>query len=294
MKNIMMKKYLLVLLLIASIIPNTNAQALKTQNEIIMAYYGRPGVSSLGVLGQHSATDLLEIIKSKCREYGKELPGVRILPAYDIIYGLAAAEPGADGDYIIDLSHEKLQPYLDLAAQNKCMVFIDLQLGKRSPLEAVKPVLHYLKQTNVHLAIDPEFEVKGINKRPGQVIGTIDGSAINEVQDAMRKYIKDNNIGEEKYLVVHMFTQHMVTNKAAVRDVDGINLIMNLDGHGPPHLKIDIYNGLYTGVAAQRVSGGFKLFFKEDHPLMTVRQVLGLDPVNGVKIKEMPRFINYQ
>ena len=39
----------------------------------------------------------------------------------------------------------------------------------------------------------------------------------------------------------------------------------------------------------------FKLFFDEDKPrLMTPKQVLGLESVNGVKMKEMPKFINYQ
>ncbi len=292
----MKKSIQIILLLIISLSAGveTIAQALKTQNEIILAYYGRPGVSSLGVLGQHSPDELMEIVTTKAKEYAKEVPNTKVIPAFDIIYGLAAAEPGADGSYILDLSHSKLQPYIDLAEQNKCLVFIDLQLGNRTPLEAVKPVLHYLKIKNVHLAIDPEFEVKGLNKRPGKVIGSIDGEDVNQVQKAMRDYMTENKISEEKYLIVHMFTQNMVKNKPTVEDVKGINLIMNLDGHGSPHLKVTTYNGLYTDVASKRVSGGFKLFFKEDKPMMTPRQVLGLDEVGGVRIHEMPRFINYQ
>ncbi len=271
------------------------AQSLEERKEMILAYYGRPGVSSLGVLGQYSPYEILPIIKAKAKEYAQAYPDTRIIPAVDIIYDLASAEPGKDGNYIIPLSSAHLQPYLDLAAQDKLLVFIDLQLGKKTPLQAVLPVLKFLKQKNVHLAIDPEFEVHGLDKRPGKVIGHITGVDVNQVQKAMQDYIYKHNIKEDKYLVVHMFTQNMVKNKSDVQDVKNINLIMNLDGHGPPHLKVDIYNGLYTGVAAERVNGGFKLFFKEDHPMMSPEEVLGLKPVSGgLKVKHMPRYINYQ
>ncbi len=296
MKNTLYKliytNCILLITLICS--PDAQGQALKEQNEIILAYYGRPGVSSLGVLGQHSPTELLDLIKAEAKEYAKEVPGTKILPAFNIIYGLAAAEPMADGSYIIDLAHHKLEPYLELAKENKCLVFLDLQLGNRTPLESVKPLLPYLKLQNVHLAIDPEFEVKGLGKRPGKVIGHIQGDDVNQVQMAMRQYMTENNVSEEKYLIVHNFTHKMVENKQVVKDVEGINLIMNLDGHGSPQLKVNTYNGLYTSTAAKRVSGGFKLFFKEDHPMMTPRQVLGLESVSGVRMREMPRYINYQ
>ncbi len=271
------------------------AQKLKERNEIILAYYGRPNVKSLGVLGQHSPTELLEIIKAKASEYAKAVPGTRILPAVDIIYDLASAEPGKGGNYLITLSQEHLQPYLDLAADDKLLVFLDLQLGKKTPVQAILPVLKYLEHRNVHLAIDPEFEVHGLDKRPGKVIGHIEGEDVNQVQEAMQDYMTKHNVAEDKYLMVHNFTQSMVKNKSVVKDYQNINLIMNLDGHGPPHLKVDIYNGLYNETTALRVDGGFKLFFKEDHPMMTPEEVLGLKAVKGgARIKEMPRFINYQ
>ena len=70
---------------------------------------------------------------------------------------------------------------------------------------------------------------------------------------------------------------------------------MNLDGHGSPKLKIGIYNGLYTGAVSAKVAGGFKLFFKEDKPsMMTPKQVMGMESVEKVKIKEPPKYINYQ
>jgi hypothetical protein len=87
----------------------------------------------------------------------------------------------------------------------------------------------------------------------------------------------------------------MVRDKQSIKNYDGIDLIMNLDGHGSPKLKTNIYNGLYTAAAAAKVAGGFKLFFHEDKPsMMTPRQVLGMDPVGNTMIKDPPQYINYQ
>ncbi len=57
--------------------------------------------------------------------------------------------------------------------------FFDLQIVVD---EEVKTVLKYLQYDNVHLAIDPEFEVQGLDVRPGKVIGHITGEEVNQVQ----------------------------------------------------------------------------------------------------------------
>ncbi len=271
-----------------------NAQRLERENEMIVAYYGRPGVASMGVLGQYSVDDLVPVVKAKAHDYGKIMKGTTMIPAFDVIFDMASMDPGPRGDYIVSMSEEKIMTYINKAEEEGFYVFIDLQLGKNTPLQSVKRVLKYLKYKSVHIAIDPEFEVKGLNVRPGKVIGQIDGSDVNQVQEAMADYLKQNNIKEEKYLVVHQFRHKMVENKSEVKFYDGINLIMNLDGHGPPSTKINIYNSLYNNTTAGLISGGFKLFFKEDHPMMTPREALGFESVNGLRIRDMPRYINYQ
>jgi hypothetical protein len=272
-----------------------SSQQLPTKNEMIVAYYGRPGVKTLGVLGQHSLSSIIPIIKKKANAYKKASGNKNVIPAFDIIYGLAAADPGRRGDYIIPLSSKKLMPYINAAEKHDFALFIDLQLGKITPIKAIQPVLKYLKYKNVHLAIDPEFEVQNLNVRPGKKIGHISAQQVNQVQAAMSNYMKKNGITEKKILVVHMFRHTMVSNKSALKKYNDIDLIFNLDGHGSARLKIDIYNGIYSHRISTEVAGGFKLFFDEDKPhLMTPRQVLGLESVSGVKVKEMPKFINYQ
>ena len=266
---------------------------LPKSNALIVAYYGRPGVSALGVLGQYSVGALKPIITKKASEYAK-ITGKHVVPGFDIIYGLAAAEPGAHKDYIIHLGSKKLQPYIKAAENEGFVLFVDTQLGKNTPQQAVKHILKYLKYHNVHIAIDPEFEVSNLDVRPGKKIGRIQGEWINEVQAIMSKYMKEHGITEKKMLVVHMFRHSMLMSKTSIRKYDNIKLIMNLDGHGSPKLKINIYNQMYTEGYKKRVAGGFKLFFKEDHPMMTPMQVIGLRAVQKAKVKYPPQFINYQ
>jgi len=270
-------------------------QQLASDNELIVAYYGRPGTASLGVLGQYPIEELMQQIKAKADEYAKITGNNNVVPAFDLIYGLASSQPGRKKDYILPLSHKKLMEYINAANSNNFAVFIDLQLGKMTPAEAVKPVLQYLKYDNVHLAIDPEFEVNDLTVPPGKVIGHISGEDVNQVQSAMTDYMKENGITENKILVVHMFTHKMVGNKKSINNYDKIDLIMNLDGHGSPNLKTNTYNGLYTADVSAKVAGGFKLFFREDKPsMMTPAQVMGMDPVGKIKINEAPKYINYQ
>ncbi len=272
--------------------PKLNDQ-LPQKNELIVAYYGRPGVRALGVLGQHPIGELKHIIKTRAAEYAK-ITGKHVVPAFDIIYGLASAEPGLHKDYIIHLNSKKLAPYIKAAEKEGFNLFIDIQLGKQTPQDAIHHILKYLKYHNVHIAIDPEFEVHNLAVRPGKKIGHIKAEWINQVQAIMEKYMKENRITEKKILVVHMFRHSMVQDKAKVRYYDNIKIVMNLDGHGSPKLKIDIYNSIYSKAYADRVAGGFKLFFNEDHPLMTPRQAMGLESVQGVRIKYPPKYINYQ
>lgn len=271
------------------------SQQMPTKDEMVVAYYGRPGVKTMGVLGQHSIDALIPIIKAKTDEYKKISGNQNIVPGFDIIYGMAAGDPGRDKDYIINISDKKLMKYIDAGQKHGLVVFIDTQLGKMTPVEAIKPLLKYLKYDNVHLAIDPEFEVRGLDVRPGKKIGHISGTQVNQVQAAMTDYMNQHGIKGKKMLIVHMFRHTMLSNKNDLKTYDNIDMIFNLDGHGAPRLKVDIYNGIYTERIAHEVAGGFKLFFDEDKPrLMTPEEVLGLKSVSGTKMKEMPKFINYQ
>jgi hypothetical protein len=293
MKNII---FFLLFITVASVSNFSFAQQqLPSGSELMVGYYGRPGAASLGVLGQYSIEELVPKIKAKADEYAQISGKRNVTPAFHLIYGMASSQPGRDKDYLLPLSNEKVMQYINAAKSSGFAVIIDSQLGELTPVEAVKPALKYLKYDNVHLAIDPEFEVNGLDVRPGKVIGHISGEQVNQVQSAMTDYLNENDIKEDKILIVHMFTERMVREKGKFKKYEKIDLVMNLDGHGSPKLKVDIYNKLYTADVSSKIAGGFKLFFREDKPsMMTPKQVLGMDPVGNTRIKEPPKYINYQ
>ena len=268
---------------------------LPSDYNMIVALYGRPHVKTMGTLGQQSLEKTIQMAKEKAKVYEKALGnGKHVTPGFDLIYEMATASPGRNGKYVITLSEKVLTEYITAAQKNGIVVFIDVQLGKKSPAQAVKPLLKYLKYDNVHIAVDPEFSVDNLTVRPGKKIGSITGQQINEVQHMMRDYIKANGIKDDKILLIHMFTGHMVTNKKAITYTDRVHLAMHLDGHGSPALKIKTYNGLYTDARAAKVVGGFKVFYKQDQPRMTPRQVLGLEKASNKLVDDMPKIITYQ
>jgi hypothetical protein len=274
---------------------NQSLRELPSGYNMIVALYGRPHTKTLGTLGQQPLAQTIDKAKAKAKLYVYAWgSGKHVRPGFDLIYEMASSSPGKDGKYVIRLSEKVLQEYISAAQEHGIAVFIDVQLGKRTPAQSVKPLLKYLKYDNVHIAVDPEFSVDDLSVRPGKKIGSITGPQINAVQDMMRDYIKANGIQDDKILLVHMFTEHMVTQKKAIRYTDRIHLVMHLDGHGSPALKIKTYNGLYTDARASMVVGGFKVFYKQDKPMMTPKQVLGLEPVGNKKVKDMPRVITYQ
>jgi hypothetical protein len=274
---------------------NGDLYKLPSNYNMIVALYGRPNVKTLGILGQQPIQESIKKAKTKAKEYEDAWGvGKHVTPGFDLIYEMATSSPGRDKKYVITLSDKVLLDYIKIAKENDIVVFIDVQLGKKTPAQAVKPLLKYLKYDNVHIAIDPEFSVDDLTVNPGKKIGSITGPQINEVQDMIKEYIVQNGIKNDKILLVHMFTEHMVTDKKAVRYTDHVHVVMHLDGHGSPALKIKTYNGLYSDIRASKVVGGFKVFYKQDKPIMTPKQVLGIEPVGRYKVRDIPRVITYQ
>lgn len=292
-----MKKFNIFILLILSLVTtNTFADSKAViQQEILVGYYGRPNAKALGILGQSSIEDLIVKMREVVSQYNV-IEGISAKPTFHIIYDLATLEAGRDGDYIKPLGNDKLMKYINAAQKEDFAVIIDLQLGTNKPVNSIKKVLKYLHYDNVHLAIDPEFKIPSDGRYPpGRFIGHISGKDVNEMQKAMDDYIKENNITTKRTLIVHMFTKRMLRNKAAIKNFDNITLVFNIDGHGSRGSKMKIYNNLYNQESQRVAKSGFKIFYKNDKkPLMTPKQILGIDKMGPLKLHSMPIYINYQ
>jgi len=252
-------------------------------NNIILAFYGHPGSKRMGILGEYSKEDLARLLKGYEKLYEAVSGGKGVVGAYYLIYG--TCWPGGEIGYLKD---SVVKSYIDYAAKEGMLVFIDHQIGKYTVAEAVKRLLPFLKYPNVHLALDPEWRTTS----PMKVIGAITADELNQAQEMIQDYLDRKRIPGVKMLVVHQFNQKMIEDRSKVRaNFDRVILIHTADGFGPPALKRSSY--AYNAQATNMPLKGFKLFFKSaypgagfDDPLLTPREVLSLDPE--------PRVVIYQ
>ena len=132
-----------------------------------------------------------------------------------------------------------------------------------------------------------EFNMIKSGKKPGKKIGTYDAADINYASGFLQEMVKKYHL-PPKVFVVHRFTRNMVTNAKNIVVRPEVQIVMNMDGWGPPWLKRDSYRDYVVKEPVQFT--GFKLFYHNDtkkgDPLMTTQDLLKLCP--------KPIYIQYQ
>jgi hypothetical protein len=157
-----------------------------------------------------------------------------------------------------------------------------------SNLPTELPLLQkYLSMPNVHLAIDPEFAMHN-GAKPGTVVGTYSAADINYAANYLAGLVKANNL-PPKILIVHRFTQGMVTNSADIKPLPEVQIVMDMDGWGSPTRKIGTYQAYEQNAPVQFT--GFKLFYKNDLKPPSTRL---MTPSEVLKLTPQPMFIQYQ
>ena len=253
----------------------------------IVAYYGNFYSTRMGALGEYEPSDMLQRLQAEAEKWRKADPTTPVIPAIHYIVTTAQGSPGFDGMYRLRMPSSQVDKALDLANQINGIVFLDIQVGL-SNLQAELPAIEkYLKLPNVHLGIDPEFSMKNGNK-PGTVIGTMDAADINYATDYLSKLVIRHNI-PPKILVIHRFTQNMVTNYKNIKTIPEVQIVMDMDGWGSPSNKINTYKSFIYPEPVQFT--GFKLFYKND--LRPVGSRL-LTPEELLKLRPKPIYIQYQ
>ncbi|MFA5937083.1 MAG: hypothetical protein WC822_04365 [Candidatus Paceibacterota bacterium] len=275
-----------------------NAGAILPFNRII-AYYGNLYSKGMGVLGQYEESEMLQRLNTEVEKWELADPATPVIPALHYIAVVAQGNAGEDGKYRARMPGSEIEKVIKIAekiparphdgsgAGGSAIVFLDLQVGF-STLQNEVPLLEkYLKMPQVHLGIDPEFSMKtGI--RPGKVVGTLDASDINFTANYLAKIVKENNL-PPKILVVHRYTQKMVTNYKEIKPLPEVQIVMHMDGWGGIPKKINTYKQFVYKEPVQFT--GFKLFYKNDilekgTVLMTPQELLKLNP--------QPVYIQYQ
>lgn len=241
-------------------------------NNQILSYYGNPYVSAMGILGELEPEELVLRLKAHAQLYDG-LNGPRgVQPALHLVYASAQPNPGEDGLHLIFVDKHTLNQYIDLACKHGLLVFLDNQIGRSDAETEVRDILPYLDQPHVHAALDPEFAMPP-GEIPGEAIGTMDAAEINAVQAVLQTLVEERGL-PDKMLVVHQFTDGMVTNSELIQDFPRVRLVIDMDGFGAAEIK-QVKFGWY---AAPAEHSGIKLFFKQDEDLMSETDVLGLDP----------------
>lgn len=259
-----------------------------------VTYYGRPQIPVMGILGEYSIEELVPLLKAQAEVYdqinGTELD---VMPAFHLVYGMATTNAGKDKDHLDFLEEEVVKAYIERAQEEGWAVILDIQVGALTPKEALVFGLPWLKYDNVHLALDPEFAlVHEGQTRPGIPIGFVTAAQINEAQEAMAAYMQKENIVGPRLLIVHQFMSKMIKDKADLKSVPGIDLAIVADGFGRPWPKVSKYNAFMD---SDDRFAGLKLFYKWDVPLLTEREVLGIDqPPDTAYIQVTPNLIVYQ
>ncbi len=253
----------------------------------IVAYYGNPNSKRMGALGEYPKDEMLQRLSAEAKKWEAADPSLPVQPALHLIAVVAQGEPGKAGKYRMIMPDEVVNRVYGWAKEAKALLFIDIQTG-HDDIRAVLPRFEWiLKNPDVHLGIDPEFNLIKSGKVPGSKIGTYDAADINYASGFLADLVKKHNL-PPKVFTVHRFTRNGVTNARSIVLRPEVQIVMHMDGWGAPWLKRDSYKDYIVAEPVQYT--GFKLFYHNDtkkgDPLMTPQDLLRLNP--------RPLYIQYQ
>ena len=259
----------------------------------IVAYYGNLYSKNMGILGEYPPSIMLPKLRATCQEWAKADPTIPVLPALHYIAVTAQGAPGKDGKYRARMPFKQIDSVLHMAARINAIVFLDIQVGFSNVQAEVPHLEKYLMMPDVHLGIDAEFAMKP-GMRVGKNVGTFDAADVNWCSEYLAKLVRAYNL-PPKVLVVHRWTQKMITNYREIRLRPEVQIVMDMDGWGPQQLKMDTYRNYEWAQPVQFT--GFKLFYKND--VRTLKKVkfaatTMLKPAQVLALKPMPIYIQYQ
>ncbi|NBV76571.1 hypothetical protein EBR66_00140 [bacterium] len=263
-----------------------NAGALLPFNRIV-AYYGNFYSKGMGILGEADASSTLAKLQKAAAEWSEADPSTPVIHAIDYIAVAAQDRPGKDGKYRIQMPDNQIDKALEMARQVNGIVILEMQIGFSTLQRDLPSLEKYLSMPQVHLALDPEFSMKH-KGAPGDEIGTFSSADINYAAQYLQGLVQKHNL-PPKILIVHRFTEEMVTGYRNIKPLPEVQIVMDMDGWGYGARKVGTYERVIMDEPVQFT--GFKIFYKNDMKppstrLMTPKEVLELTPA--------PSFIQYQ
>jgi hypothetical protein len=246
----------------------------------VVALYGAPQDEQLGALGIGTPEEAAARLKAQAAPYDR--PGRPVMPAFELIATIVAADPGTDGKYRFRQTEDTIDTYLAAARKAGALLVLDVQPGLAPFMEEVRWLEPWLREPDVGLALDPEWSM-GPGEVPGEVIGSTEAAIVNRVARYVSGIVEEENL-PQKLLIVHQFTTGMIHHRRRLEAPPGVALVVNVDGFGNRLNKISKYHLFVRDDG--RWFNGFKLFYEEDVNLMRPRGVLRLNPPPDVVIYE--------
>jgi hypothetical protein len=248
----------------------------------VVAYYGNPMSKRMGILGEIKPDSMLARLARQAAAFAAVDSARPVLPALELIATVAQASPGKGSLYRLRMSDTLIERVMGWAEAHHYLVILDVQTGRSTVAAEIAPLMKYLARPYVHLALDPEFSVSA-KRIPGKVIGRMDAAEVN-IASGMLATLVDSLHLPPKMLIVHRFTTPMLSNHPKIKLDPRVQIVIDMDGFGPPRLKYGSYKAYVHDRPVQ--FAGFKIFYKNDKPMLTPEQVMEMDPV--------PLFVMYQ
>lgn len=255
----------------------------------IVAYYGNPHSKKMGVLGEYPEQQMLSMLDTTVAMWRKADPSTPVVPAIHLVTVVAQGSGGADGGWRRRENPETIEQAYRWAQSRQGLLFVDIQAGRSTLQQELPLLLKYLERRDVHLGIDPEFYMhyKREGIRPSAKVGQMMSSDVNYVIEALDQVAREKNL-PPKILVVHRFRADMVPDAENIKPTPRVQVVMHMDGWGPPWLKFDSYKDYI--VQHPVAFTGVKLFYHNDtkggDTILTPPEVLRLLP--------RPLYVQYQ
>ena len=253
----------------------------------VVAFYGNLYSKKMGILGELPKNEMLKKLKEEVALWQAADSSLPVIPALHYVAVTAQGSPGKDNKHRMRMPFHQIDTIMNWANEINGLVFLDIQVGHSTVKDEVPALEKYLQLPQVHLGIDPEFSMKG-GHVPGKKIGTFSADDVNDAINFLAATVKKYNL-PPKILIVHRFTQGMVTNYRQIKNVPEVQVVMDMDGWGDKILKRSTYLRYIYKEPVEFT--GFKLFYKNDtktgsNQLYTPQELLKFIP--------KPIYIQYQ
>jgi len=249
---------------------------LPLEDRRIVALYGSPDATGLGLLGEQDDAATIARAQEFARRYDDAADGRLVVPGLDVIATIASSAAEPTGDFSRRVAIERLRPLVELAREDGLAVLLDLQPGRTSFLAQAIEYEELLLQPHVHLALDPEWRI-GPNERHLVRIGSVEAAEVQEVVDWLAALVRRERL-PQKVLMLHQFTTGMLPDRDTIVIPSELIGVVHVDGQGPLATKDRTYAALTAG-AAEHWEWGWKNFTRIDTPVASPGRTLDRLPV---------------